>query len=292
MTNAVICFLPDRGVVRVSGDDAAHLVDSLITNAIARLDQGGAIHAGLLSPKGKVLFDFFVVRDGADLLIETARDEIDALIKRLTLYRLRAKVTFEDVSDAYLVVASWGGSADTPDGAIAFQDPRQAALGYRILWPAAQRDNLLKQVHDASTYKAHRIAVGIPEAGEDFELGEAFPHEAMYDLLGSVDFSKGCFVGQEVVSRMHHLGTPRSRIVPVHGDKALCEGCRIMAGETQIGTVGSVDGRDGLALVRLDRAHAAEEAGTALLAGDVHIRLARPDWADLDMTTGAAVKAN
>jgi len=291
MTNGLLCLLPDPGVVRVSGDDAAHLLDSLITNAMQRIDQGGAIHAGLLSPKGRVEFDFFVTRCGDDFLIETTRDQVDALIKRLTLYRLRAKVTFEDVSENYVMVASLDGSIDAPADAIAYTDPRHPCLGQRILWPVAQRDQLPSSIGGPATYAAHRIGLGVPEAGEDYALGEAFPHEAMYDLLGSVDFAKGCFVGQEVVSRMHHLGSPKSRIIAVRADKALSEGARIMAGETQVGTVGSVDGKLGLALVRLDRALAARTAGTALMVGDAKAELAPPDWADIDMAGGGAETA-
>lgn len=288
MTNGVLCLLPDRGVVRVSGDDAAHLLDSLITNAIRHIDQGRAIHAGLLSPKGRVEFDFFVAHADGGFMIEIARKQVDALIKRLTLYRLRAKVTFEDVSENYVVVASLDGSINAPAGATAYADPRNPGLGERILWPVAQRDQLPTGIADAAAYAAHRIGLGVPEAGEDYALGEAFPHEAMYDLLGSVDFAKGCFVGQEVVSRMHHLGTPKTRIVAVRANKALSQGAPIMAGETQVGTTGSVDGAHGLALVRLDRAHAAKAAGTALMAGDAQVELVAPEWADLDMATGVA----
>lgn len=287
MTDASIALLPDRGVIGVRGDDAAHLLDSLITNALAKLDGQPAIHAGLLSPKGKILFDFFVLRHTDGYLLETARTDIDGLMKRLSLYRLRAKVEFRDLSENYAVAAVWGGTADLPTGAVAYPDPRGGDIGLRVLVPAGSQPAWPEVDAGAGAYAAHRIACAIPEAGQDYTLGEAFPHEAMYDLLGSADFSKGCFIGQEVVSRMHHLGTPRNRIVGIAADSDIPPRTEILADGTHIGRTGSTAGRQGMALVRLDRAHDAAETDNALAAGSITIRLVKPAWAALDMATGA-----
>jgi folate-binding protein YgfZ len=133
---------------------------------------------------------------------------------------------------------------------------------------------------DARQYEAHRIALGVPTGGLDFSYGDAFPHEADMDQLGGVDFVKGCYVGQEVVSRMEHRGTARTRAVPVRYDGVAPEaGAAVTAGDRQVGIMGSAaDGR-ALALLRLDRVADAMSRGEPLLGGGVPIHLVKPDWA-------------
>ena len=220
MTPARIALLPDRGVVHVTGEDAEKFLQGLVTNDISGPAAAqpktvpAAVHAGLLSPQGKILFEFFVVGLGGGLLLETARDRIPDLIKRLRMYRLRASVAVEDASGDFSVAAVWGGRFAAAFNATHFDDPRLPALGMRWLVPCALLERLMQgrvqageavQV-DASEYHAHRIALGIPEGGKDYALGDTFPHEANFDLLGGISFTKGCFVGQEVVSRMQHRG--------------------------------------------------------------------------------------
>jgi hypothetical protein len=149
---------------------------------------------------------------------------------------------------------------------------------------------------DASLYHAHRIALGVPEAGLDYVLGDTFPHEACFDLLGSVSFSKGCFVGQEVVSRMQHRGSARKRFVIVTGASDLpAAGAEISvaapSGSAAIGRMGSSVGKVGLALVRLDRAGEAIAAGLGLAAGEVDVTLAVPPWADYALGAASGAKA-
>ena len=210
-----LTVLEDRGVIAVTGADAATLLDGLVTNSLARLGDGGAIHTGLLSPQGKILFDFFLFRTADGFLIDVARDAVADFIKRLTFYRLRADVTFTDRSDSLVVAALWPEGASVPGGVIAAPDPRGPALGLRLILPSARIAEIPAESADRKAYDAHRIALGIPDAGRDYELADAFPHEALYDQLGSVDFKKGCFIGQEVVSRMQHRGTARKRAVRV-----------------------------------------------------------------------------
>jgi hypothetical protein len=142
-------------------------------------------------------------------------------------------------------------------------------------------------------YHAHRIALGVPEAGKDFPIGDTFPHEANLDLLNGVSFSKGCFIGQEVVSRMKHRGSVRKRVVPVEAEAPLRAGAPIMVGEAEIGRIGSVAGPRGLALIRLDRAAEAAATGRPLLADGVAITLRKPTWATFELapaptTTGTS----
>lgn len=296
-TEIKIAPLADRGVVAVSGEDAGKLLQGLITNDMALLGGQAAIHAGLLSPQGKILFEFFVVaapdRDG--FLLETARERAGDLAKRLGLYKLRAKVTIRDASSDYAVFAAWG--PDLPDrrdaaGAVVFADPRLPALGQRILAPApASAASVAPQAIEvgAADYHARRIGLGVPEGGRDYPAGDAFPHEALFDQLHGVSFSKGCFVGQEVVSRMEHRGTARKRVVPVVGAAALpVTGSEIRIGDVAIGTLGSVAGTRGLALLRLDRAAEAIAKGMPLTAGGVPITIELPPFATFSLAAAEA----
>ncbi|MEQ9689951.1 MAG: folate-binding protein [Bauldia litoralis] len=282
MTNGRIAELPRRGVVAVSGEDAHAFLDNLMTSNVGEAGAGRAVFAGLLSPQGKLLFDFIAFHDGERYLLDMARSEIPAFLKRLGLFRLRSKVDFADLSEERIVVAAWGGaSAPLLDGVVA-PDPRLAALGYRgIVPPGADMVADFTESTEAA-YDAHRIGLGVPEGGIDFTFGEAFPLDADMDQLAGVDFAKGCFVGQEVVSRMKHRGTARRRVVIGRGDDLPPPGTPVTAGGKPIGALGSSAEGTGLALVRLDRARAAMDAGEAILAGEAPLALAIPDWATVD----------
>jgi hypothetical protein len=167
---------------------------------------------------------------------------------------------------------------------LTYADPRLPALGQRIMLPphlaAAAAAELGAALVDSAEYDAHRIALGVPQGGTDFSYGDAFPHEADMDQLGGVDFTKGCYVGQEVVSRMEHRGTARTRAVPVHYDGAAPEaGAAVSAGGRQLGTMGSAAAGHGVALLRLDRVAEAMSQGEPLVSGDTTLHLVKPDWA-------------
>ncbi len=262
---AVLPFL-DRGVLSVIGVDAVSFLDNLATNALADMKPGDARFAALLTPQGKIQFEFFALRTADGFLLETQKAKMAQLTKRLTLYKLRAKVTIKD--EAYVVATALEPSKDRLSPC--FVDPRDGALGYRQL----SRDTTLHLAYDAATaadYQRHRIALGVPEAGLDYALGDTFPHEANYDRLHGVSFSKGCFVGQEVVSRMQNKTVVRKRIIKITGDAALTTGDPVLIGDAEIGRVGSVDGTHGLAMLRLDRALEAAAQGQTLVAGGVYV---------------------
>jgi folate-binding protein YgfZ len=295
MAPARIALLADRGVVRVAGADGEKLLQGIVTNDMDLLASQPAIHAALLTPQGKILFEFFVVRAGDGFLLETAKEKAADLAKRLNLYKLRAKVDIGEVSAHYSVLALWGASSSSPGetaGAIAFPDPRLRELGWRILVEAEIASGTARPANaiDAppQDYHAHRIALGVPEGGKDYPLGDTFPHEADLDQLNGVSFTKGCFVGQEVVSRMQNRANVRKRVVPVEGQAPLTTGAEVKAGEAIIGTIGSVAGKQALALARLDRAAEAKAKGQALTAGGVALTLRRPEWATFDLSAAAA----
>lgn len=271
MSEARIALLPDRGVVSVTGESARTFLDSLITNDMDLLDSQAAIHAGLLTPQGKILFAFFVVKTPAGYLLETSLDQTAALAKRLTLYKLRAKVDIKDAAGEVVVAVSEGDVRARPQGAIAFVDPRSDRLGDRVLLPAPSVGELLSRMGAArmttEAYTAHRIDAGVPEAGRDYVLGDTFPHEADFDIFNGVSFTKGCFVGQEVVARMQHKTVVRKRVVRISADSPLASGAEIKVGDAVIGTIGSVAGQSGLAMVRLDRVMEAIDKGQPISAG-------------------------
>jgi tRNA-modifying protein YgfZ len=278
-------LLPDRGVVKVSGDDARDFLNGLVTTDATLLAPGLGRFGALLTPQGKIIVDFLITEapsgHGGGFLIDCPRALAQALADKLGFYRLRAKVTVENLSDSLGVLAAWDGDFTMkPD--LAFADPRSAALGWRILVPAelAQKvaDLIGADLVDSPAYDAHRIASGVPRGGLDFMYGDAFPHETNMDRLHGVDFDKGCYVGQEVVSRMQHRGIARTRTVRVILDGFSPEpGTAILAGDKPVGTMGSTAGHNGLALIRTDRAADALDAGKPLTAGGLAIRLADPD---------------
>jgi tRNA-modifying protein YgfZ len=273
-------LLPSRAVLRVGGADARKFLQGLITNDIAKAEGGQAIHTGLLTPQGKILFDFFAVPDRAGFLLDVAQDKAAELAKRLGFYRLRAEVEIKE-EPGFAAAAAWGNTPRLPEGAILYADPRLPELGFRLLVPSGTgAAELGCEPAQEADYHAMRISLGVPEGGRDYAFGDAFPHEALFDQLNGVDFKKGCYVGQEVVSRMEHRGTARKRIVPVEGLSALpAPGASIEADGLPVGTLGSVSGTAGLALIRLDRVEEALAQAKALTAGGVKIALRRPAFA-------------
>jgi folate-binding protein YgfZ len=282
-----IAPLPDRGVVRVAGADADKLLQGIITSDMAVLARQPAIHAALLTPQGKILFDFFVVEAGGGFLLETAGEKTAELVKRLMMYRLRAKVEIADASSSYGVLAAWGSAAEAVPGSLVFPDPRLVELGLRMLVETTSTTELAATA-GPEAYHARRIALGVPEGGKDYAFGDAFPHEAGLDLLHGVSFDKGCFVGQEVVSRMQHRANVRKRVVPIEGEAPLASGAEVTAGTAVIGTVGSVAGRQALAMVRLDRWAEAQTKGEPVRAGGVPVTLRQPAWAPFDLLAAKA----
>ncbi len=278
-------FLPDRGVVKVFGEDARNFLNGLVTTDVTRLEPGSGRFGALLTPQGKIVVDFLITEatagQGGGFLIDCPRALAPGLAAKLGFYKLRAKVAVENLSESLGVIAAWDGDfAMKPD--LAFADPRGPELGWRILAPEdlTQRvaDLIGADLVDSSEYEAHRIAAGVPRGGLDFIYGDAFPHETNMDRLSGVDFDKGCYVGQEVVSRMQHRGTARTRIVRVTLDGPRPEpGTTILAGDKPVGTMGSAADHKGLALMRTDRVADALDAGLALSAGGLALGLADPD---------------
>lgn len=293
-------LLPDRGAIKIAGDDARKFLHGLVTADVLDLTPGMARFCALLTPQGKIIADFLLTEappaDGGGFFLDIPRALATTLVDKLNLYKLRAKVLIEDLSEILGVLAVWDGQDTTQDRApkqgLSYADPRLPALGLRIMIAphraAAAASDLDAPLVGADEYEAHRIALGVPRGGADFVYGDAFPHEADMDQLGGVDFAKGCYVGQEVVSRIEHRGIARTRAVALrYDDAAPVSGAPITVGERQVGTMGSAARGRGIALIRLDRVAEADQS--ALAAGGIPIRLVKPDWARFSFP--AAVKA-
>jgi folate-binding protein YgfZ len=285
-----IVTLPDRALVTVSGPEAEHFLQNLVTTDLAGLAQGEVKPGALLTPQGKILFDFLIshAADGG-FLIECRADVVDDFIRRLTLYRLRARVEIRK-QDQSLVSVSWGS-----DSSYAATLPKSGGLtDTRFAAPA-----IVKRLYGlnapasaaAADWHRFRIASGVPESGEDYALGDAFPHDVLLDQTGGVGMRKGCYVGQEVVSRMQHRGTARRRFLIARSDRALpATGTEITAGGRSVGALGSVAGESGLALVRIDKIKAAMDARQPIVAGDAELSLSIPSWARFEFPRDAAAE--
>ncbi|MGD9839894.1 MAG: folate-binding protein YgfZ [Afipia sp.] len=278
-------FLPDRGVVKVSGEDARAFLDGLLTTNVELVTPGTGRFGALLTPQGKIIVDFIVTEapeaHGGGFVFDVPLALAQAFATKLGFYKLRKKVAVDNLSSQLGVMAVWDGSPATkPD--LAFEDPRDPQLGWRMFVPDDLVDEtasaLGAQVTDSDAYEAHRIASGAPRGGVDFIYGDAFPHETNMDRLHGVDFDKGCYVGQEVVSRMQHRGTARTRTVRVRLDGPVPEiGLPVTAGGKPVGTMGSSANGMGLALLRTDRVSDALDAGLPLTAGGLPISLVSAD---------------
>ena len=271
--------LPDRGVIKLTGEDAEKFLQGLVTQDVAAASGDAAGFAALLTPQGKIVADFFMIAlpaaAGGGIALDVPLQLASDLARKLTFYRLRAKVVIEDLSSQLGVTALWD-ETPAPEASLAVaRDPRHPGLGRRAIGPRGAAD-----AADLAAYEALRISLGIPEGGKDFAYGDAFPHEVDMDQLAGVAFDKGCFIGQEVVSRMQHRGTARTRIIPVAFDGVPPPAeTEVTAGDKLIGAMGSgLPGR-GLARLRLDRIADAMAAGEPLVAAGVVLTPVKPDWA-------------
>jgi len=279
--------LDDRAIISVTGADAEHFLQNILTTDLDALEAGAAKPGALLSPQGKILFDFLISRDGAGGFVLDCRADItDDFLRRLMLYRLRAKVEIAK-RDQGVVTVAWGrdstasrnDSADAGTDVTRLRDTRFMAEPVDRIYGTTAAP-----ATSAADWQAFRIVSGVPESGADYALGDAFPHDVLLDQTGGVGFRKGCYVGQEVVSRMQHRGTARRRFLIASAATPLpASGTEIRAGERPIGTLGSVAGNAGLALVRIDKVKAALDDGLPITADAVTLTLAIPAWASFTL---------
>jgi tRNA-modifying protein YgfZ len=273
----------DRALFAVSGPETGPFLQNLVTADMDALASVPAIYGGLLTPQGKLIADFILWRRGEAVLVDVAAKRADDLRRRLTLYRLRAKVEIGPIEAELGVFAGAHQSAS-----LSAPDPRLPALGLRSIAPA----EIAAPIEEPEPYKAARVAAGLPEPTHDAANEEVFALEALFEELNGVGFQKGCFVGQENVSRMKRRATTRRKFCRVAFDGAApAYGGLITAGMAELGEVRSASGDRAISLLRLDRASEAVARGQVLMAGGREMTLDPPDWMimpDHDAKTAAA----
>lgn len=282
--------LSGRGVLRISGEEARSFLQNLVTNNVEKAQGAQAVYSALLTPQGKFLFDFFIVEDPADksaLLLDCDGARAGDLAKRLTMYKLRAKVTIENLGETMGVAVFWQEDGQPFEGP-GFPDPRNAAMGRRAILPKEEIDATIRTagVKEApeEAWHRHRIGLGIGDAEQDFEPDRTFPLEVNFDELNGIDFHKGCYIGQEVTSRTKRRGSVRKRLLPVHVEGEMPKpGTPIKGGAREVGTIFSTDPETerALALIRLDLIRS-----SVLEAGTAEIRPEIPAWLPVEMAEG------
>jgi folate-binding protein YgfZ len=296
MAQAFHTMLDARGVLEIAGAERAAFLQGLVSNDVAKAAPDRALYAALLTPQGKYLHDFFVVVQGDALYLDAEAARLDDLRRRLSIYKLRSKVTIGDASDRFCVAAVCGagalhrlGLAETPGAArgfaagVAYVDPRLADLGARLLLPHAAAATALAEIGtapgDAAAYDRLRLALGVPDGSRDLEIDKTILLEAGFDELNGVDWQKGCYIGQELTARTKYRGLIKKRLMPVDIEGPLpAPGAAIMLAAAEAGEMRSGRDGQGLALLRLDAVAQAEAAGTPLTAGAARLRPHKPAW--------------
>lgn len=272
-------ILGDRSLITFSGPDAEHLLHNVVTCNIETIPEGVAQIGALLTPQGKIMFEFFVgKKNDGSFLIEIAKESAPSFMQKMIMYRLRSKVEIVESSESFVQI-SWGDDLIVSEAD--FQDTRfsnqTVHRNYRDSGPVTGRE----------AWDHLRIANGVAESGFDYTLGDAFPHDVSFDQNQGVDFGKGCYIGQEVVSRMHHRHTARRRILIAQADKNLDQESTITSDGKALGTLGTIVDKQALALCRIDRVKDALDAGTPILVGDTEIALSIPPHVTYQWPSGS-----
>ncbi len=279
--------LEDRGVVLLQGAEACDFLQDLVSNDVTKAKGKTAVYAALLNPQGKYLHDFFVFPLGDGLALDCERERLLDLMRRLNIYRLRAKVTISDASERFQVVALPGARSaprlDQSEGAL-YADPRLAELGWRAVLPPADMDKVLVAAgyrrSGAEAFDALRLSLGVPDGSRDMIVDKAFLLESNFEELNGVDFDKGCYVGQENTARQKHRGTIRRRLMPVDIDgPAPAPETPIRLGAVDVGSMRSSHDGKGMAMLRLEYVEKASDSGEPLVADEARLTPVKPDWA-------------
>jgi hypothetical protein len=296
MTGLRYIELEKRGVLTVTGEDAQEFLQSLVSNDVSLVDGEHTIYAALLTPQGKFLHDFMISRHSDSYLIDCALERLMDLAQRLIAYRLRANIELLDATEDWRVVALLGaGAAEAfelanmpgataslnDDGPI-YRDPRPAMPGLRALLPRSQDLAILAERGFAAAsiedYEQCRITAGVPDGSHDMTVGKSTLMEYGFEALHGVDFSKGCYVGQELTARTKYRGLVRRQLKRVTLDGALPPvGTLIMANGKEAGEICSGFGDQALALLRIDRSDEAAAEGFPLTVGTTTLHLAETE---------------
>lgn len=296
MSDPIHVELSERGVLAVGGEDARSFLQGLVSNDVLRVDAARAIHAALLTAQGRYLHDFFVAEIDGVLHLDCEAARRDDLIKRLKLYKLRARVTLEDATGRFAVHAlpgagstarlALGGEAGTArplDGGVVFVDPRHAGMGARTILPRERAASALAALGFAPGARADverlRLTLGLPDGSRDLAVEKAILLENGFDELNGVDWKKGCYVGQELTARTKYRGLVKKRLLPVRIEGPVpAPGTPVAFAGQEAGEMRSAMDGIGLALLRLEFLDKLAVEGGSFTAGGARLVPSRPDW--------------
>lgn len=277
--------LRERALIAVSGMDAARFLNGLLTVDTETLPPGAGLPSALLTPQGKVIADFLVFNASDDetlFLIDVRAGFADDLATRLARYKLRADVAINRLGPEIGTCVVFDAPAITGERFYTYPDPRHPGLGQRLFGPGDALHAATSGFASAGpeAYHLRCIRLGVPECGRDYLPMDSFPHEALLDQLGGVDFKKGCYVGQEIVSRMEHRGIARSRALPLRllNGFGVMGGAEVRAGDRSLGKTGESSNDRAIAILRIDRLEEALKAGETITAGNVPCVISKPDF--------------
>ena len=297
MTSSSYALLDNRGVLEITGADRVAFLQGLVSNDMRKLGPGQALYAAFLTPQGKYLHDFFLVERGETVLLEGEQARVPDLLRRLAMFKLRAKVTLADVSEKFVVAVAFGGDACAKIGpaaevgaagpfadGIAYVDPRLVELGVRAILPREGAERALTDAGltrvEPEQYDRLRLSLGVPDGSRDLVVEKAILLEAGFDELHGVDWDKGCYMGQELTARTKYRGLIKKRLMPVSVEGPLPEpGTTVMLGDHEAGEIRSGRGETALALLRLEAVDEAAKTHTPLRAGDARLTPIKPAWA-------------
>jgi hypothetical protein len=282
-----------RGLVTVAGEDRTTFLQGLVSNDVRSVGPDRAVYAALLTAQGRYLHDFFIAAIGDTLYLDCEAARRDDLRRRLSIYRLRSKVTLAEASADFAVALLAGGdlasrlgfgsepgAAKPWEGGVAYVDPRLSALGVRAILPRARAADILARAGlvagNALDYERLRLSLGVPDGSRDLPVEKAILLENGFDELHGIDWQKGCYMGQELTARTKYRGLVRKRLLPVEIEGPLPPpGTPVMAGDQEAGEMRSGADGLGLALLRL------EHLDAGLRCGDSRLRPQRPSWANI-----------
>jgi folate-binding protein YgfZ len=294
MTDLKYTILEDRGILSISGEDSNTFLQGLVSNDVEKVTDEQAAYGALLTPQGKFLYDFFMARRYAAILVDSESARLDGLTSKLKMYKLRSKVDLKNITDEVSVVALYGsdvlsrldleptpGSSRACDGGMFFTDPRVNDMGARAILPKNLAQSIVEELGFSKTsvdsYETLRISLGLPDGSRDMIVEKAILLENGFDELNGVDWNKGCFIGQELTARTKHRGLIKKRLIPVHFEVAPPPtGTPIMVGDKEAGEIRSVSDEHGLALIRLEHL---ENPKAIFLANGIRLTPQKPLWA-------------
>ncbi len=276
----------NRGLLLLSGPEVDTFLQGLVSNDVTQADGQKAVYSAFLTPQGKFLYDFYMVRSEKGVFLDCRADDIPSFSKKLKMYKLRYDVTLEDISSDYQVSAIYGGDmssvlpTDThqktmPDGTIIYRDPRLPNAGIRILTtPSFDMDSLCANIGSDADYQSHRIGLGLPEAPTDLIADKSILLESGFDELNGIDWKKGCYMGQELTARTKYRGLIKKRLVPVQIEGDASTGDDILFNGKVVGDIRSVEQEIGIAMIKLD----ALRQQSTFDIGSAKISVNLPDW--------------